>query len=357
MNFMFFDATREWSGGANRLFLFSRELIRRGHKVVVCTLPDNEMSNRLTEEEIPFFTIEPRSDVNLLVLPLILAKIREYEIDFVDIHSPKFYWLGTFAARVAGKPVTITRNVPFRKTGIKRKLNRFLYSLLADRVLAISDKIKRELLEDYHLDSKKVDVIYDGLETAKFDLPQQPRDRSMVIVGVASRLVFGKGLECFIESIPDVVEHVPESRFVVAGAGPLEDILKKRVGELKLENRVTFTGFRADIPKLFNAFDITVVPSPEEGMSMSALESMASGRPVVATSGGGLVDIISSMETGVIVAPNDPASLAAGVVSLLRADYQAIGNKAKQLVREKFELERVVDRFESLSTVMVGPPC
>jgi hypothetical protein len=88
-------------------------------------------------------------------------------------------------------------------------------------------------------------------------------------------------------------------------------------------------------------------------MSMSALESMASGRPVVATSGGGLVDIITTLENGVIVSPNDPAELAQGVACLLQADYHAIGAKAKQITKEKFELNRIIDQYEALVSSLV----
>ncbi|NTV01375.1 MAG: glycosyltransferase family 4 protein [Chlorobiaceae bacterium] len=354
MNIMFFDATREWSGGANRMFLCCRELIRRGHNVVVCSLPGNEMSKRLAQEGIPFFNLEPRSDVNLLVLPEIVRMIREHKVDILDIHSPKFYWLGTFAARLAGRPVMITRNVPFRKKGLKRRLNKLLYGFLVDRVVAISDKIKRELLEDYGLDERRIEVIYDGLDTARFEMPSPPSANANVWVGVVSRLVFGKGLECFVEAMPMICRQVPETRFMIAGSGPLEDVLRKRVVEFGLGNEVMFAGFRHDVPRLFSELDITVVPSPEEGMSMSALESMASGRPVVATSGGGLVDIISNMDNGVIVTPDNPAELAAGVVALLRSDYRAVGMKAKRIVKEKFELTRIIDRYEALLSSLVS---
>ncbi|NTU68206.1 MAG: glycosyltransferase family 4 protein [Chlorobiaceae bacterium] len=353
MNIMFFDATREWSGGANRLFLCCRELVKRGHHVVVCSLPGNEMSKRLAQEGIPMFTLEPRSDVNLLVVPEILRKMREHDIDIIDIHSPKFYWLGALAGRLSGKPVLITRNVPFRKKGLKRKLNKLLYGLLADRVVAISDKIKRELLEDYRIDGRSVDVVYDGLDTERFEMSRSPKDNSNVTVGVVSRLVFGKGLECFVEAMPKIVREIPEVRFVIAGSGPLENDLRRRVIELGLGNSVVFAGFRHDIPQLYGELDITVIPSPEEGMSMSALESMASGGPVVATSGGGLVDIITNMHNGVIVPPDNPEALASGVVALLRADYRTIGLNAKKTVKEKFELHRIIDRYESLIASLV----
>ena len=173
------------------------------------------------------------------------------------------------------------------------------------------------------------------------------------MIGVISRLDYGKGLECFIEAIPEILRTFPDARFLIAGTGAIEESLRLRAHELRIDARITFAGFRNDVPELLKDIDITILPSPDEAMSMIALESMASGVPVVATSGTGLVDIISNMENGVIVKPNDPKALADGVVSLLMSDYRAIGQKAKEVVREKFTTNRVIEQYESLLTSLV----
>jgi glycosyltransferase involved in cell wall biosynthesis len=112
-------------------------------------------------------------------------------------------------------------------------------------------------------------------------------------------------------------------------------------------------GFKENIPELLSGMDITIMPSPEEGMSMSALESMASGVPVVATSGGGLVDIIADMENGIIVTPDNHRHLAEGAIRLLKADYRKIGLAARGVIEEKFALKRVVSQYESLINALV----
>ena len=66
MNILIFDATPHWSGGANRILLYSQELLKRGHRVTVCCLPESGLSRRLPEENIPVCTINPKSDLNLL---------------------------------------------------------------------------------------------------------------------------------------------------------------------------------------------------------------------------------------------------------------------------------------------------
>jgi glycosyltransferase involved in cell wall biosynthesis len=351
MNIMLFDATSQWSGGANRVLLYSRELRLRGHDVTVCCLPESEMSRRLELDGTPYFTLNPRSDVNLLVVPEIVRIIREKGIQLIDVHSPRFYWIALIAARFEGKPLIITRNVPFRKTGFKKYINSIFYRRLVDQVVAVSDKIKRELIEDFQIDKRNIAVIYDGLEIAKYEVGDsggRMHHNGSVQVGVISRLVPGKGLECLFNAIPEIIREIPDIRFVVAGTGAIEKSLRLQAEQLKIAGQVSFEGFREDIPELLAGMAITVLPSPEEGMSMSALESMASGVPVVATSGGGLVDIIVNMETGVIVMPDNPKALAEGVIRLLSSDYQTVGLKAKAVIKEKFALNFVIDQYEKL---------
>ncbi len=355
MRIMLFDATRQWTGGAYRVLLFSRELKARGHEVTVCCLPGSEIAKRLGQEGIPFFTLDPRSDVNLLVVPEIVRMMRQKAVEIIDVHSPKFYWLALIAARIAGRPVIITRNVPFRKTGIKKKINSLLYGHLVDRVVSVSEKVKRELMEDYRIGDGRIEVIHDGLDMSKFEGKDHGKLESTgsVQVGVISRLDHGKGLECFIDAIPQIIRTFPDIRFLVAGSGAIEESLRLRAHELGIDDNITFAGFRHDIPELLKDIDITLLPSPDEAMSMIALESMASGVPVVATSGTGLVDIISNMENGVIVIPNDPKALADGAISLLKSDYRAFGQKAREVVREKFATDRVIDQYESLLRSLV----
>ena len=351
MNIMIFDATPHWSGGANRILLFSKELKKRGHCVTVCCLPESGLSLRLPEENIQVYTINPKSDVNLFVMPKIIRLIKENNIDIIEICSPKFYWVSSLAAKVTAKKVILTRNVPYRKTGVKKLINRILYYTLVDRIIAISDKIKRELIEDFSLPENKITVIYDGIDLLRFKQTKAETCRSnpdQYVAAVISRLDENKGLEYFINAIPKIAEIITNIHFIIVGTGSIELKLKELTKKLKISDRVQFTGFRTDIPEILSEVDISIMPSPAEGMSMSALESMASGIPVVATSGCGLVDVIVNNTSGNIVKPYNSTELADGVIRLLQSDYRQTGKAARNIVEEKFALQKVVNRYELL---------
>ncbi|MEI7694476.1 MAG: glycosyltransferase family 4 protein [Chlorobium sp.] len=351
---MIFDATPNWSGGSNRVLLFSKELKKRGHTLVVCCLPFSGLSQRLPEEGITTYTVDPKADVNFFIIPELIRIIGKEQIELIEICSPKFYWIASLAGKVTGKKVILTRNVPYRKKGVKKQINRLLYSILIDGVIAVSDKIKRELLEDYSLCENKISVIYDGIDLTLFSDQQQKEADRLVhkvtcVIAVISRLDANKGLECFIKAIPHILEKSRSAQFLIVGTGALETQLKELASTLNISDKLLFTGFRHDIPEILAEVDITVMPSPAEGMSMSALESMASGRPVVATSGSGLVDVIVNNVSGIIVKPDDSKELAEGVVKLLHSDYREIGRAARKIVEEKFALQQVVSQYEQLA--------
>jgi glycosyltransferase involved in cell wall biosynthesis len=352
MNILKFIASIPWSGGANRVFLYSRELKRCGHTVIGCCLPGSEVEARLRREGIQVIAIDPKFDTNLFMVRKIRRIIKEHNIDIIDIHSPKFYWIASIAGKLTETPVIITRNVPYRKTGIKKHINRILYYFLVDKVIAISDKIKREFIKDFEINHEKIAVIYDGIDISKFRrIKKESRfilDK-IIRIGVISRLDNGKGLECLIDAIPEIANTYPNINVIVVGTGGIEQKLKLQAKSLNIADKVIFTGFKENIPDILSTIDITIMPSPDEGMSMSALESMSCGVPVVATSGGGLVDIIVNMQTGVIVAPNNHKQLAEGTIRLLKSDYRKIGYAASKVIEQKFAIKQVVSQYESLT--------
>ena len=351
MNILFCDATPNWSGGANRIYLFSKTMKSRGHNIFVCCLPGSGLSGRLKPENINVTEYNPGSDINIFAVNKIKRIIIENKIDIIDIHSPKFYWTGSIAGKSCSKKVIITRNVPYRKSGLKKQVNKILYNRFADRVIAISDKIGRELAEDYKIPADRLNVIPDGIDISQFSSINKINcnyTNRKIIIGCISRLDNNKGLEYLIESIPKVLAKTGNVNFVIAGTGNIESSLKSRAMQLGLQSNITFTGFRTDIPDLLDKMDFTVLPSIQEGLSMAALESMSCSKPVVITSTCGLSDYITNKKNGIIVPPADSDSLASGIIDMINSDIAAMGKEARKLVETKFELNLVVNQYEKL---------
>src|SRR5207247_829574 len=158
------------------------------------------------------------------------------------------------------------------------------------------------------------------------------------LVGIVGRIFPVKNHALFLESAARTAAQEPAASFVVVGDGALRPTLEKQARELGITDRVLFTGWRQDLPRICADLDVLVVSSDNEGTPVSAIEAMAAGCPVVATRVGGLPDLITDGETGCLVSPRDPDGLATAVLALLQDPQVAsrMGQAGRAVVRERF---------------------
>jgi len=139
-----------------------------------------------------------------------------------------------------------------------------------------------------------------------------------------------------------------ELQLVVVGTGVLFSELQRDAERMGVAQRVTFTGFQQDVVPFLQAADIFVLPSVQEGLSLSALEAMALGKPVVACRVGGTPEVVVDGETGLLVAPGQPTELASALEKLLADPPRArtMGEAGQRRVKEAFDFEHMVSKIE-----------
>ncbi len=209
-------------------------------------------------------------------------------------------------------------------------------------------------------------VVHNAVDLADYVRPPDPAavrgefgwPAATPLVGIVGRLDWWKGHEYFLQALAEVVRQVPTARGLVIGeaeTGPLNQVYSARLQtltrELGLSDKVVFTGFRADVPRLMGALDVVVLSSAEpEPFGRVVIEGMAAGRPVVATAAGGVLDVIEDGVNGVLVPPRDAPALAAALRALLTEPARArqIGQAARQRVLTHFSLAQHVTRMEGL---------
>jgi glycosyltransferase involved in cell wall biosynthesis len=142
----------------------------------------------------------------------------------------------------------------------------------------------------------------------------------------------------------------PKARFLLVGDGILRSSLQAAASALQLDKVVTFAGSRADIPELLSMTDISVLPSHSEGMSNSILESMAMSKPVLATNVGGNSQLVVDGVTGILVPPQDPEAMAAGLLELLNDPQRAwkMGQEGRKRVEADFDICVTAGKMEEL---------
>ena len=227
-------------------------------------------------------------------------------------------------------------------------------------VVAVSEEVRETLLGS-GVEGEKVRLIRNGIDLRPFDEadPVLRRERGLdgrLVVGIVGRLSVEKGMDIFLRAAAEVLKEVPDAVFVIAGDGPEREALEGLIDSLQLGESVMMLGRREDMPGIYASVDVLVSASRKEGLPMTILEGMASGRAWVATAVGDVPTVVRDGETGVLVAAGDVGGLAAAVVSLLRdrERRQALGEAGRRLVEEEFSAQRMTADYLSMYASVAG---
>ncbi len=267
------------------------------------------------------------------------------------------------AARLAAVPAIIAsiRDIRTTWTPNQRRVERWVCKL-AHSIMTNAEAGKLALIDDRHHPAK-ITVITNGIDVERFGQPEQestvrgdfaiPADA--VLVGVVARIDECKGLEYFIEAAALVSRALPQVRFVIVGETArfpknqaYRAALEEQSRRLGFGDRLVFTGNRTDIPGVLAELDLFVLPSLSEGLPNVVLEAMAARVPVVATTVGGIPEVIVNEVSGLLVAPRDARLLAAAMERLLRNPDLAhsLASRGRATVETRFSLEFMVRSTE-----------
>ncbi len=227
-------------------------------------------------------------------------------------------------------------------------------SYCADRVIAVSNALKNEVLWMYNLPSQKVTTIYNGVNYRDYDgwidagaVRRQyeigPLDPMVLFVG---RIVYQKGPDLLVESIPYILKYHPSAKFIFVGDGEMRWGVEERTRHMGVGHAVRFLGYRNGwrLVDLFKACDVVCVPSRNEPFGIVILEAWSAGKPVVASSVGGPSEIIWHEVTGLKIYPNHD-SVAWGIGTAF-ADFDHarwMGSNGRRAVETSFSWDMIAD--------------
>jgi len=226
-----------------------------------------------------------------------------------------------------------------------------------DQLIAVSRMIERKI-HDEGRTGAAVRLIYNGVDLSRYDhqepcctLPEEyGLEPGSELVGVVARLEAEKGHPTLLEAWPLVLRAVPDTYLLIVGEGSRRETLEAQARDLRIAHRVVFTGRRDDVPAVTAALDVAVLPSYREAQGLSILEAMALARPVVASNVGGIPEMITDGETGLLVPPHDAEALATAIIRLLRDHPYAdtIGRAGHDLVHDRFCIELMVGAIQTI---------
>jgi glycosyltransferase involved in cell wall biosynthesis len=266
------------------------------------------------------------------------------------LHTCDFYSniFGLLGGALAGVPVRIgsRRELNPDKTSGQIRVQRLAYRF-ATRIVANSPAAAA-ILRTEGVPSSRVSMIPNGVDAAAY--PDRAERRDVRRVVTVANLRPEKNHETLISAAAQLAASCPNLRYQIVGDGSRRNALEKLARTHGVDHIVEFLGHREDVPALLAAADVFVLPSRSEAFPNGAIEAMAAGLPVVACAVGGLLDLVETGRTGILVPPSDPEPLAAAIRSLHDNPQRAreMGLAARSEVRAQYSFERMVAAFDDL---------
>ena len=345
------DTQKAWRGGQRQVLLTVLGLRERGHRTVLVAHPEGELAARASEGH-DLIRIAPRAEVDLHAGWKLSRIIKDLKPDIVHAHDPHAVALASLALSflTSGKcpPLIASRRVAFHLKG--NAFSRWKYHQVG-RFVAASNAIRDMLIGD-GIEAERIATVYEGIDLhrvqaepaanihAEFWLPTHAP-----VVGAVAALTQEKGHKYLVDAAALVVREVPDARFVILGEGDVRPALERQIKELHLDKHVVLPGFRADVLSFIRSFDVFVMSSLFEGLGTSLLDAMALSRATVASDTGGIPEVVSHGETGLLVPPRDTRELAAAIVTLLNdAERRArMGRAGLERVQRLFSADTMIE--------------
>ncbi len=306
--------------------------------------------------------------------------IRRERPQIVHTHAAKAGTLGRFAAMIAGigrgrGPILIhtfhghslTGYFSPRRAAVYRWVERVL-AARTDRLIAVSDEVRDELVGLGVAEASRFTVVPLGFDLGAFDVGEAERRRRRDVlrrelgvggdrrlVTLIARLAPIKRVDRFLRVALEVARRRQDVHFLVVGDGQLRGQLQSSREASELDGRLTWAGFRRDIPDVCFASDAVVLTSDNEGTPVSLIEAQAAGTPVVGTRVGGVVSVVRDERAGFVVDPGDERGMADAVSRILDDGAAAVraGTAGAEVARD-FSLQTLVGRIDRLYRELLG---
>lgn len=340
------------SGAEHHTIVLTRELILRGHNVEVICPPIPWMEAAFLSTGATVHAVSLKDAAGYPAFKYTVKLLNSRKFDIIHTHLSRAAYLGFLAGSYCRIPVISTVHVETKEP---------LYKFMPrgnNRLVAPSNFI-RGLLRGRGVAEKYIDVVYNGTDFGMSDLVdfnsevfeefQIPESRKLI--GLVGRVAEEKGQGLAVNAMPEVLKQQPNAHLLFVGRteGDFHNFLQGQIRSMGLESRVTFTGNREDVARMFDAMTFSILPSSMESFGLAVIESMARARPVVVSRVGALSEIVVHDETGLVV-DKTPGAFANAMSYLLDhpAECQRMGLNGRKMVFEKFTAAQMVERMEAV---------
>ncbi len=342
-------------GGAEvHALALMRGLAHRGHKVVFAGPADSWLAEKVQENSIELIHVPMHGMVDLISLFLLVRSARRWKPDLLHGHLVRGTHYATMTGRIAALPAVATAH----STISYKRFHR------ADCVIAVSQAVKDSLVARL-INPSRITRIYHGipdnftLRTYREDIRENlgVKEHECALC-MAARFIPDKGHDILLQALSGLRDR--RCKLFLAGddtvpwAREIRSIAKDR----NLEGRVAFLGFKEDVPRFLAGMDILIAPSRREALSISIIEALSTGLPVIGTRVGGIPEVVRHRINGLLVEKDNAKELLEAISYLVsHPDVRhAYGLKSREIFLQEFSQTEMVDRHLDLYRSLIRHP-
>lgn len=341
-----------------RIVAEAQGLRARGHAVVLAVQPSSQLARLARQAGIAVEEIRMSPERLPAIIADFLRAIRHHRVDVINTHGSLDSWAASIAGRLSARKPVIVRSRHKTTPIAPSWRHRVLYRSLPHAIVTTGEAVRRHLVEEHGVPSERVVSIPTGVDVRRFVRHGHPdrssehgEDNEETIVGTVAFLRDYKGLDVLIAAAREIVAVHPHVKVWIIGEGPERGRLERMIDDLGLEKHVKLWGHRTEIPQWLSCMKVFVMPSTgAEGVPQALTQALAMERPVVASSVGGIPEVVEHGLTGLLVPPNDPNRLAKAVLLLLGNPVlrDRLGRAGRRRVVEEYSLTRMLEKTEEL---------
>jgi glycosyltransferase involved in cell wall biosynthesis len=346
------EASLGWGGQEIRIVRESAGMSKRGHRVIIAAPPQSAIFNRAPDDGLEVLPAEFRKKSPGSISKMV-SLIKRVRPDFVNTHSSSDSWVSSIAAKLSGSRPKIIRTRHLSTPISRSFLSRMIYDMLPDAVMTTGEEIRQRMIQANGFRASNIFSVPTGIDLHRFD-PEKTvtafKTESFA-VGMVGVLWSWKGHLFFLKAIPEILKHVGNAHFYIAGDGPQRENIENAIREMSLREHISLLGHREDVPEIMAALDLIVHPSyANEGIPQSILQAFAMRKPVIASDTGAIREIVIDRETGLLIKPGDPMEIAESVIELYNNTelMTSLGNEGRRLVVREHSIEKMLDKIEDL---------
>ncbi|MFA3782295.1 glycosyltransferase family 4 protein [Melioribacteraceae bacterium 4301-Me] len=352
--------SKSWGGMEMQTILTAEVLLQNKVDAEIFCYKNSKIYEKASSKKINVNFIKSSFFINPFQIFWIYRLLKRKKFDLIHSQASKDLWLFVpvikfFSLKV---PLLLTKHVG--SYIVKKDIaHKWLYEKVS-YAIAISEVIRKNLIETTTLSPNRVLLVHNGIDTNKFKQDYAAREKirsefnigNKLVIGMSARFSPGKGHEEFLLAAKLLSQKYTDLIFIIVGEPSYgekdyAEQIYKLANELNLKNKIIFTGYREDMPNVYSAMDIFVFPSHAEAFGLALVEAMSCGLPSVCTNSDGVLDIAIDGKTSYLFEKQDVNDLAHKIELLIESPEKRIefGKQARKRAVEAFDIQIFVKKI------------